>query len=226
MARLIATFSYRYDADLVDDLLKNISFVDDYVCVDDTQRTNLWCHEGQRKATLRRLARQKGADWILHCSPDERYEDAAGNVFREIVEGPLTTTVYGADLREMYTVDAYRTDGIWGTKKQYRLIPLHPDFDWGFAAIQQSMRPSNAELVKLDLNLYHFKHLTEEAAKVRAAVFRALDPDNEQQFVGYDYLTDTKDMTLEQIPEGRGYSPPFDPDYRYKFPKVFMELVK
>jgi hypothetical protein len=46
----------------------------------------------------------------------------------------------------------------------------------------------------------------------RAALYNHLDPGRRMQAIGYDYLADDHGAILEQIPAGRGFSPPHEED--------------
>ena len=43
--------------------------------------------------------------------------------------------------------------------------------------------------------------------EARRRKYEQLDPNNEQQAIGYAYLTDPTGLVLEQLPPGRGYRP-------------------
>mgnify|MGYP001310859905 CR=1 FL=1 len=84
--KLILVFSYKYDCELVPDLLKNVEdFIDDYVAHDDRGSNKLWYHEGKIRNMLINKAKEKGADWILAVDPDERLEKSAGKKIRKLL---------------------------------------------------------------------------------------------------------------------------------------------
>src|SRR5262245_55996516 len=83
--RVVAIFSFRYDAHLVPDLSENLRpIVDGYVADDDRGASEAYTDERVRKAMLREAAREMGAKWILCMDPDERLEMAASERIKEL----------------------------------------------------------------------------------------------------------------------------------------------
>src|SRR5687768_3960972 len=73
--RVIAIFSFRYDAHLVPNLIENLRpIVDGYIAYDDRGASEPYTDERARKAVLRKEAREMGAQWLLCMDPDERME--------------------------------------------------------------------------------------------------------------------------------------------------------
>src|SRR4051812_23438239 len=82
---LLGIFSYRYDAQLVPDLLENIKpVVDGWVAFDDREATNVFSSEPQRRRLLIDKARELGATWVLAIDPDERIERGAATRIRRL----------------------------------------------------------------------------------------------------------------------------------------------
>jgi hypothetical protein len=208
--KIIATFSYRYDKELVPGLLKNISWVDDVVSIDDTENKDLWFDERKMRIKLNKIAIAKGADWILETDPDERWEKNAGDVLRALAKHK-SKIVFEIKFRELYTPIMYRIDGIWGRKRRRVLYPVYPGQINKDREIHYSGFPINKEykVIPLDLNLYHLKMIEPKNRKLRAEIFKKLDPSKKYQAVGYDYLIDETNMKLEKIPVGRAYLPKY-----------------
>ncbi len=216
--KLFAVYAYRYDADLVPDLLANLEpFIDGTVSWDDRGNTALWGHEGLFKNRLTEEARAKGADWVLHVDPDERFEKNAGRAVRKLIES-RDKVIYGFRFRELWTPDQYRTDGIWGQKIKYVLFPLLPGQTFMDLPVHTQVSPQNPDYqrVTTDLNLYHMKMIDPQNRKDRRDLYQSLDPQNRIQTIGYDYLTDEAGLILERIAPGREYQPPYRPDYRIR----------
>ena len=57
--------------------------------------------------------------------------------------------------------------------------------------------------------------------KLRAEVFKKLDPNNEYQKIGYDYLYDESGLQLETMPEGREFDPKPE-DYTFTVPEQYL----
>lgn len=217
--RLVAVFSFRYDAHLVPDLIENLRpIVDGWISWDDRQATTTYTGDTERRKLLIQAAYDAGAQWVLAMDPDERLEKAAAWKLRALTMVPFARS-WTFRLRELYAPDAYRVDGIWGRKRQARLFRL---FDEQFPIAERGSFET-AELHqpwvhyregqrRSNLNLYHLKMITPERRQARSALYNALDPERRFQKVGYDYLADDSGATLERIPRGREYLPPHRED--------------
>jgi hypothetical protein len=213
-ARVLAVFSFRYDAHLVPELIANIDpFVDGWIAYDDRAATGVFSNEVQRRTALLNAARDAGAAWALAVDPDERFESALADrmsALRDHAEARAHTF----PVREMYGADHYRVDGVWGQKRQARLLAL----DQGVVAppgdlhLPWSRFIPNATLHHTDINLYHLKMITAERRKARAALYNHLDPDRMMQSIGYDYLADDSGAELQMVPAERAYFPPHRDD--------------
>jgi len=206
--KVVCLFSYRYDKDLVPDLLENVApFTDGWISWDDTARKSLWYHEGDVRRALVEAARQNGADWVLCMDPDERLDDGAREKIRELSLGDRWT-IWGVRVRELFAPDQYRVDGIWGGKHGYRLFALNDGQEFMNNNVHSGWYPLNPEysMQIADINLYHLKMIYPENRKARAELYKKIDTTGVQE-IGYDYLADETDMILETIPADRMYSP-------------------
>lgn len=215
--KLIALYSFRYDYNLVPDLIKNVEgFVDDFISWDDRKNDALWYHEGNIRRALIEKAREAKADWVICVDPDERFEKNAGRQIRELIT-KKEPNIYSFKFREMWTPTQYRIDGVWGTKKKWILFPLLPNQEFMNLKVHSGWAPinSNYKQIETDINLYHLKMIFPENRESRKEIYNKLDPNKEIQPIGYDYLTDEATLQLESIPSNREYFPPFNPDYKY-----------
>lgn len=208
--RVLAVFSYRYDAHLVPDLLENLApATDGWVAFDDRRGDGVFSDEVARRFALLAAAREAGADWALAVDPDERFEASLA------AEMPRLTALAAPiawvfPLRELYSPAAYRVDGVWGEKRQARLLwlggglaepfpsRLHSSWHWFVPSV---------ELRDAPCNLYHLKMIEPRRRRARVRLYNALDPGRRHQQIGYDYLADETGLRLETIPVGRGYRP-------------------
>jgi hypothetical protein len=198
VSRIIAAFAYRYEPDwLIDELRQNLSWVDGFAELDDRDRTEPWGVNADRVKQLMAIARAMEPDWIFYTAPDERLEDRAADVLREVAERPGGTR-YSFRLREMWRPDAYRVDGVWGRKLRARFF-----------------RPGELHSTRaLDLNIYHLKMIEPENRRERRRVHTAHNRwDNKRR--GFAYMTDERGLRLEAIPDGRGFTPAYQP-YRFE----------
>lgn len=212
---VLAAFSYRYDAHLVPGLLENLAqAVHGHVAWNDTGAEAALTPEITRRALLLDEAKRLGARWILAVDPDERYEDALAGRMPDLLargEGNLWTFA----LREMFTPDRYRTDGVWGGKSIMRLFPLRAAQGASTPALHGNWIGETSGYTRRDarINLYHLRMATAERRRLRRELYAAADPARSFQAIGYDYLDDERGMRLEDLPEGRGFSPAFVEDH-------------
>ena len=207
--RVIAIFSFRYDADLVPDLVENLRpIVDGYVAYDDRGAREAYTDERARKAVLRQAAREMGAQWLLCIDPDERLEMATAERIKAMT-GVIEPVAWRFRLREMYTPTAYRVDGRWKKKGLTCLFPLLDGQIFSDAPLHGRRSPLNSEYKKRDsgLNLYHLKMIAAERREARRDFYKTLDPKSEFQKIGYDYLCDENGLMLEEVPTSRLYKP-------------------
>lgn len=212
--RIVAVFSFRYDAHLVPDLIANIApLVDGWIAYDDRASTDLFSNELQRRRALLQTAIEIGADWALAVDPDERFETRLAGRIGALLD-PGRADSYSFALRELFRPDAYRSDGVWGRKRQARLLSLAH----GLTAPEGHLHTSWAGFipgtrhVATPYNLYHLKMITAERRQGRAALYNHLDPGRQSQAIGYDYLADDRGIRLTRIPRRRRYAPPHAED--------------
>jgi len=211
---VVAVFSFRYDAHLVPDLLANLEpIVDGWIAWDDRAATEAYSSEPARRRWLLEAAHQAGAHWILAVDPDERFERGTSHRIRWLVRAP-GRVCWTFDLREMYTPSAYRTDGIWGRKRQKRLFPIFknqfpivPGGAFNNNPLHASWVASAYKVRHSGLNVYHLKMIAPARRAARRDLYNALDPAGKFQREGYDYLADEGQAVLEEIPPGREYLP-------------------
>jgi hypothetical protein len=211
---VLAVFSYRHDAQLVPALLANIDpLVDGWIAYDDRASTDLFSNEVQRRGVLLRAALEARAGWVLAVDPDERFEASLSDEVRRLT-ARTDIDAYTFALREMYTPTHYRVDGVWGEKRQARLLSLARGISIPSGNLHLSWHSfiPQARLSNTHFNLYHLKMISPDRRKARAALYNHLDPDRSMQRIGYDYLADDRGMRLEAIAPGHEYRPPHDDD--------------
>lgn len=222
MKRLVAVHGWRWEPEwLVQELWQNLApIVDDTVFVDDRARTGPWGHEGAYRRRQRALLRDAGAEWVLLTSPDERFEDGAGEAIREVIEHGPQDQVYTLRVCEMWTPTAYRVDGSFAHRPRFRLFPL--------AAMERRLpnrrihsKPVNKTLrrraVHLDVRIYHLKHILPENRARRVATMKALDAETgkHRPAVWEEFLADDAAVQLEEVPPDRSFSPPLTRDFHW-----------
>jgi hypothetical protein len=213
--RLLAVFSYRYDAHLVPAMLANIEpLVDGWIAYDDRASADVFSNEVARRSALLNAAVDAGAAWALAVDPDERFEQALAAALPTLCDAMEAPRAYTFAMREMYSDRHYRIDGVWGQKRQARLLSLKH----GLATPQGDLHLSWSSFIPApqlghtDYNIYHLKMITPARRKARADLYNFLDPERRMQHIGYDYLADDAGAQLEQIPAGREFLPPHRED--------------
>jgi hypothetical protein len=218
----LAVFSFRYDAHLVPALIENIeSMTDGWIAYDDTTGDGVFSNEVQRRAALLTAARDAGARWALAIDPDERFESRLAAEIGRLTK-PRGAIAYTFPVRELYSPDQYRVDGIWNGKRQARLLSLTSGVIRPPGELHTSWASfiSTPQLRETDFNLYHLKMITTERRKARAALYNHLDPERRMQAMGYDYLADDNGVQLKRIAAGRGYHPAHQEDGGLWMPDV------
>lgn len=211
-AMVVAAFSFRYDAHLVPDLLRNINgSIHGYVSWDDrnTDEGQAVSDEAVRQRALFEAARSMGADWLFAVDPDERFEDRLSTLI-----GPMTNqfgpVIWTFDCREMFDPQHYRVGGLWESRRRARLFPcrvgMEPDDkplhgSWTRNALKLRLRHSG-------VSFYHLRMASARRRTLRRTQYALLDPQREAQSVGYDYLDDVRGQQLRAIAPSRCYSPP------------------
>ncbi|MFZ2835770.1 MAG: hypothetical protein WAZ21_00415 [Candidatus Saccharimonadales bacterium] len=211
--KIVAVTNYRFDKDYLEDWKENLKpLVDDYVIVHDEDGF-FHVDEGEARKRQYELARKKGADWIVVLDIDERIEKRAAKKIRKIIKllerKGSPRAVLKLNFKELYEPGRYRIDGLWGKKVRNAIFSVKEDNIFSDARLHTPREPQNEDLivVNTDLNIYHLKHIQPELRKHRKMIYNKLDPTNEFQAIGYDYLDDENGMILEKIPMGRKYIP-------------------
>jgi len=207
--RLLAVYSYRFDAHLVPAMHENIApVVDGWIGYDDRGATGEFSDEPARRFLLLSAARDAGAEWVLAIDPDERIETRARRTIPRLLRGDARA--YAVAFRELYSPTEYRVDGIWGQKSQARLIRVA---DGVIPPRRDGLHTSWHDLIprtrprKSGINLYHLKMIDRARRQARADLYTRLDPEHRMQSIGYGYLADEAGLRLRRIPRGRGYLP-------------------
>lgn len=222
-SKLVAICGQKYEPDwMIEEMKQNMPWVDEFAILDCRTRDELWIHEGDYRIKLREMAREKKADWVLVCAPDERYEKDAGEKLRPLIDDNTNDIAYGVKLLELFHPLWVRTDGIWGNKMRYRLYPLKDNQQMEYARIQCRPQPLGLEQIDLDVVVYHLKMIEPENRTLRTKVFKLLDPTNTRQAVGYDYLDDEKDARLERVDPARMYFPEYR-KYIFSVPDKYLQ---
>lgn len=179
-----------------------------------------WDEPGNRRRVLESAAAQ-GADWVLCCDADERYETAFLRRLRNLAAaypagGKVCVSVV---FRELWNSPVrFRIDGIWGSKRRNRFfgLPREIRFD-ASKAFHGEWFPDQVrvagKVVADPGHLYHLKSIRRSDRVRRRDFYQALDPDSRFQAEGYAYLAEEgPELQTVSIAEGREYDPDSLPD--------------
>lgn len=164
--------------------------------------------EVDNRRALLEEALTHGADWVLCCDADERYE----TLFLEQLSSITShrRVAYALRVRDLWdSKDHYRIDGVWRGKAKFVLFPATPFTDYYPShMLHTRWPPPDMPCLRkniLDFNIYHLLSLRREDRVARLQKFKAIDPDcRYQPNIGYDYLIDETNIAVQQIaPERR-----------------------
>ncbi len=211
---VLAAFSFRHDAHLVPDLLRNLEpIVDGWVSYDDRSSLIPFTDECACRNALLAAAVASGATWILAVDPAERFEDSLSGLIRDLTaaEGLVAYEFYR---KEMYSPTEYRSDAAWNGLRTRRLFSVRPGFAYDRHFFLDHWYPSDAayRILKADVNVYNFRFATAARRERWRQLCIHLDPQIEHRPLAYDYLSHEDGMILSRIPPNRPCSPAFAED--------------
>ena len=169
-----------------------------------------WDERGNRERVIR-CAKEYGADWVLCCDPDERFEVRFLRRLRILTaRGRFCYVLHVRERWESHR--EWRCDGIWNDKSKECFFPLSDmmTFDAPFSHhISWAYREIRDNCYLTEFSLYHMKMIKHEDRVARAKLYDTLDPDHEMQSIGYDYLADPAGLVTAKIENKNRY------DYRH-----------
>lgn len=166
-----------------------------------------WNEADNRKLVID-LAKKHGANWVLCCDPDERFEVNFLKNIRKIILKSKKLACHHINFRECWgKYDTYRIDGVWGKKEKGVLFPLLDKMDFDYN--QNHHIPWYPKEIRrhphLNYNLYHLKMIKSSEREKRKNLYNSIDPNCLMQKIGYDYLTDKNGIELVKIPSEKNY---------------------
>ena len=177
------------------------------------EENHIW-RERMHQQILLEQARASGADWVLVCDADERYETGFLQHLHQIAQSlhALPLPCVQVSLKELWgSAFQYRNDGVWGTKQRDRFFRLPQDirFDKSqnlHGAWSPDQVRENGQMVRTYHHLYHLKSIHAADRLKRRDLYKRLDPDNKYQPMGYDYLAvEDESLHIEPIASDRPY---------------------
>jgi hypothetical protein len=168
--------------------------------------------DGRNHRALTEAAWAHHPDWLIGVDADERVErDFRDRAEREIRRHGADVDALWVAFRELWDApNLMRVDGIWGQKRKaclFRASADHRFDDRRVHAIWASWPPRGEDYPQADLRLYHLRMIDPADRARRLERYRRIDPENEWQPIGYDYLLDEEGIQLDPIEPGREYVP-------------------
>ncbi|WP_169196766.1 glycosyltransferase family 2 protein [Devosia sp. MC1541] len=171
--------------------------------------------ERDNHVDLIKAGRRHGAHWFLCIDADERIELGFAKQLRALLQEAEERGVeaFTLRLRELWDDErTYRVDGIWGQKARYRLFknnPAHTKFDprqlhrhWMPLEIVMRLNKVGAQLPNA---IYHLRMIDPKDRLARYRRYKELDPNNQFQAEGYEYLIDDTGLELATVPAEADY---------------------
>ncbi len=171
-----------------------------------------WDEVGNHRLLVAAALRHR-AEWIICVDTDERLErNFRARAERVIARGSVFGySAYALRLRELWDDPGqYRVDGIWGRKSVARLFRARPDHQFDAALLHGSKAPQQARrggrFPQADLNIYHLGMLHPEDRAARRQRYELADPGRQWQRIGYEYLTDLRNIELRPVNARRSFA--------------------
>lgn len=161
-------------------------------------------YEVQNREALLRAARRHGANWVLCCDADERFETRFLEDLRRLCSS-TSATVLGLRLVAVWeNLQTYRV----GKAFKYVLFPaIDPKPYYRRGLLHQPWYPPQFETSKklLGYNIYHLGSLTQKDRQERYEKFERIDPHHHHQPQGYRNIIDESNLKLQPIPSERAF---------------------
>lgn len=179
-----------------------------------------WNERKNRERILKKAFQSSTSSnpWALCIDADERFETKFLKDLRMIVEKYSDyDNVFAVHFRELWDDSShYRSDGIWNEKKKALLFKLQKKMTFNYQQehhIPWYYQELAGKECPLNYNLYHLKMIKPKDRQERVALYNKLDPNKEMQPIGYDYLTDIKNLKLTKISKQHSYDQSTVPKY-------------
>lgn len=170
-----------------------------------------WDEPGNKRLLINE-ALLKAPCWILVLDADERLEQHFHERANLAIHLAMRYRFSSIALRfgELWAdISQVRIDGIWGKKRRACLFLLQHDYQLQSADFHAGWNCANKNtsehVVSADICFYHLGMLTAAQRESRKLKYKQLDPDNQWQSIGYDYLTDLHGLTLKKTPADRNF---------------------
>jgi hypothetical protein len=172
---------------------------------------HVWDEPSNRQALIE-ACNQYRPKWILALDVDERLEiNFREKVQRSIwIANILGKSVISFRLLELWDGEnSYRTDGIWGSKRRSRLFRWIQSHQVENVAFHGTWLSPEHHLKRRPFRsshrIYHLGTMTEVLRIKRITKYAFLDPNNQFQPIGYDYLNDKSGLRIRNIHNARHY---------------------
>ena len=189
-------------------------------------------HGVENRKALIQAAIELGKKWALVADADMRFEKRFLEELPNVCSRAEEENVECVNIFRKYLwngFDQYRANGIYANALLTVLFKLPRELQSYYpeASLHVPWAPPEqcAKSKLYDFNVYDLSNLTREIRVDRYRKFRAVDPDNKQQPIGYKHLID-ENAVVEKIPRGREYElGPLDETLDFAFDVVLKRKV-
>lgn len=183
------------------------------------ERNNAASHGNETSNRFRLLqeAARLGARWVLCADADERFEESFLKRIRQEMETGERTGQHVRCLKivNLWNSDKhYRKDGRCGPRWAPRMFRVPERFTQRPQAMHQPWFPPEMDhLPRTSMNayLYHLRMIEKADRRARYEKFKAIDPGNRHQAIGYGHLIDETGLHLKPVLPWRTFRNPNEP---------------
>lgn len=223
--KIVACYGRRWEPQfLVDDLRKNLAWVDDFVEIDYSHLPDdhPWTDENELYRLQREGAKALDATWILVTAPDERWDLSAEKLIRHSMSY-LRRSVLRFPVRDLHTPTSYRSDrGFW-RHEESRVFSFWEGQQFDTKPFHNNIAPKPDKITRrmsLACPIYNLKTIEPENRALRVAMYKASDPKTKMTVLkDYDDLLDETNMELTELKPNEGYFPPYTEPYYFTPPE-------
>ncbi|HWF20373.1 MAG TPA: glycosyltransferase family 2 protein [Verrucomicrobiae bacterium] len=161
--------------------------------------------EIENRRDLLKTATKKGADWVLCCDADERFETRLLEDLRKLIAEP-PAEVLGLPLVAVW--ENFHQHRVGKAKKFVLFRSEDPDPYYCPGSLHQQWFPpryySRSQQL-LDYYIYHLGSITRADRLARYEKFNRIDPDKRHQPLGYENIIDETNVILNEIKPERSF---------------------
>jgi len=160
--------------------------------------------EIENRHALLTAAHKDGAQWVLCCDADERFETRFLESLRGLIQDPPAKVI---GLRFVAVWEGLKQHRVGNSQKLVLFPSTIPDPYYPPRLLHQQWFPPRIGGPQkiLDHYLYHLGSMTRADRMARFEKFNRIDPDRRHQPQGYDHIIDERKLVLAPISPERAF---------------------